>query len=109
MQFEKNGITLTVSEDSLRQLVLQRLTDPPPVPIEFDSLPDPAPRIGELWSAQGGIYAGVMRGRDGASDYYLIVGPEYETDIDWNAGDKWAAGLKVHGLADFSLPFRKEQ
>jgi hypothetical protein len=31
------------------------------------------PRIGEVFSGQGGIYAGIMRGENGSPDYALIV------------------------------------
>src|SRR5690242_18399681 len=33
------------------------------------------PRIGEYWAGQGGINAGLMRGVNGLSDYFLIVAP----------------------------------
>lgn len=32
-----------------------------------------APAIGSYWLGQGGIYAGMVRGEDGAPDYHLIV------------------------------------
>lgn len=67
-----------------------------------------APRIGEVWSDQGGIYAGVMRGRDGAPDYHLIVGPDLAT-AKWVKAGKTAAALDIDGRSDFTLPFRKEQ
>ncbi|BBP51215.1 hypothetical protein PHLH3_08410 [Pseudomonas sp. St386] len=37
-----------------------------------------APAIGEYWSGQGGVYAGVMRGEEGHPDYHLIV-PTHES------------------------------
>jgi hypothetical protein len=67
------------------------------------------PRIDEVWPDQGGIYAGVVAGRDGAPDYHLIAGPENEDTLDHAAASKWAAGLTVDGHSDFALPFRKEQ
>jgi hypothetical protein len=67
-----------------------------------------APRIGEYWAGQGGIYAGVQRGRDGAADYHLIVGPAMEA-CNWESAKKQAAAAAVDGHSDFTLPFRKEQ
>ena len=34
---------------------------------------DIPPAIGETWSTQGGVYAGMMRGENGQPDYHLIV------------------------------------
>lgn len=31
------------------------------------------PRLGAPWPEQGGIYAGIVRGRDGAPDHHLII------------------------------------
>ena len=55
------------------------------------------PSIGEYWSGQGGIYAGLMRGENGAPDYHLIVpaGPEaYAQEITWGGNGKEEAGAK---------------
>jgi hypothetical protein len=67
-----------------------------------------APAIGQQWPGQGGIYAGLMRGRDGAPDYHLIVGPEL-TPSAWGAAVNAAAQVDFDGHADFTLPFRAEQ
>lgn len=64
--------------------------------------------IGKELIGQGGIYAGLMRGRDGAPDYHLIVGPELPTS-NWNAAVAAAAELEIDGHTDFTLPFRNEQ
>lgn len=37
-----------------------------------------APAIGEYWPGQGGVNAGLMRGENGAPDYWLIV-PTHES------------------------------
>lgn len=107
MQFEKNGITITVAEEEIRRLVLERLSRDVSV-THVPGTPLVPPRIGAEWSAQGGIYAGVARGRDGA-DYYLIVGPEYEGEINWDDAQTWATSLKLHGFTDYTLPYRTEQ
>lgn len=66
------------------------------------------PRIGAEWPGQGGIYAGIMRGRDGGPDYHLIVGPALGT-LTWEKSKAAAADVEVDGHKDFTLPFRKEQ
>lgn len=40
------------------------------------------PAIGQPWPGQGGIYAGIMRGENGAPDYHLIVSPRELGDFD---------------------------
>ena len=59
------------------------------------------PRIGSEF--QGGIYAGIARGKDGAPDYHLILLPEAKEDINWDDAMKWAAGIGG------DLPTRSEQ
>lgn len=66
------------------------------------------PSIGQAWPGQGGIYAGLMRGRDGAPDYHLIVGPELNP-AEWEDTKAQAAELEIEGHTDFTLPFRAEQ
>jgi hypothetical protein len=104
MNVTKNGITITITDEEVVRMALQRLNDAPFVLLESD-----IPRIGEEWASQGGIYAGIARGRDGAPDYHLIVGPEFDGQLDWDAAGKWASALTLHGHSDFALPFRKEQ
>ena len=74
------------------------------------------PAIGTEWPGQGGVFAGLVRGENGAKDYLLILGPEYDGETDWNTAMKWAADLRSadadpdaahHG--DYSLPTRAEQ
>jgi hypothetical protein len=108
MNIVKNGITISISDAEVVKMALERLNDAP-IPVAFVHLESDVPRIGEKWTTQGGIYAGVARGRDGAPDYHLIVGPEFDGQTDWDAAGKWAAGLTLHGHSDFALPFRKEQ
>jgi len=97
-----------------------------------------APRIGEVWAGQGGVYAGVARYPDG--DYHLVVAdakegerdaikwggygddePNATSDIDGKANTlalvgsqtqhpaaEWAAGLSIGGHQDWYLPSRRE-
>ena len=111
MLLKKNGVEFSVADGEIARIVLERLNTTEHEREILGDLPadalDPPAKIGEAW--QGGIYAGLARGRDGASDYHLIVGPEHEADIDWNAAGEWAKALDVDGWKDFSLPTRKEQ
>jgi hypothetical protein len=65
--------------------------------------------IGRHLPGQGGIYAGIMRGRDGAPDYHLVVGPEIEGRMNWEDAKHVSTKLNVDGFQDFTLPYRKEQ
>lgn len=111
MLLKRNGVEFSVADHEVVRIVLERINTPetrPEILLDLAADPlDPAPRIGEAW--QGGIYAGVARGIDGAPDYYLIVGPEHESDIDWDAAMNWAKKLDVDGFTDYELPRRREQ
>lgn len=53
------------------------------------------PRIGQPWPEQGGIYAGIMAGRDGQPDYHLILSPAEQGEIKsviWGAYDQDVTG-----------------
>src|SRR5438094_817365 len=52
---------------------------------------------------QGGIYAGIARGVDGAADYHLVLPPDAKEDINWDDAMKWAEGIGG------DLPTRSEQ
>lgn len=67
------------------------------------------PKIGQYWPGQGGIYAGLAAGRDGAPDYHLIVSDSVVKDVEWEAAKTWAGRLTADGHDDFALPSRKEQ
>ncbi len=51
----------------------------------------------------GGIYAGIMRGVDGAPDEHLVLLPGAAEDVTWEAAGEWA---KAEGG---DLPTRREQ
>lgn len=64
-----------------------------------------APRIGQPWRGQGGIYGGVMRGLDGHSDYHLIVPTDsaaHIQEIAWGPTDHKVEGATSEwdGLAN---------
>jgi hypothetical protein len=66
------------------------------------------PAIGAEWPEQGGHFAGAMMGVDGAPDYLLIVGPEYDGYRTWSDAKAWAAAQVVGEHHDFELPDRRE-
>ena len=96
------------------------------------------PAIGEYWAGQGGEFAGLVRGRDGAPDYHLILATDpkaiftkraigtYGTDVTCATSDHdglantrayAAAGselcreilaMEIDGHSDFYLPSRVE-
>ncbi|WP_043345050.1 DUF1566 domain-containing protein [Cupriavidus basilensis] len=55
------------------------------------------PRIGEIWAGQGGVYAGVMRGENGQTDYHLIVPTHPDASVEeiaWGSADHDETGAK---------------
>ena len=72
-------------------------------------MPLTPPRIGQVWSTEGGIYAGLVRGTDGGPDQHVILAATLPSELlDWAAAKKWAAALRESGYADWSLPSRDE-
>jgi hypothetical protein len=109
MEFKRNGISVTVSEQVIARLIVERLLAEDRV---ADPIPSSIPRIGTDDSLLGGVVAGVMRGRPGTfdgGDYLLIAGPEHDGAIAWQPATEWAEKLHLHGHTDWSLPYRKEQ
>lgn len=107
MNLTKNGLTIEVPDKVVVDLVLERLAGNQPIFVPQGAIP----RIGELWRGQGGIYAGVMRGRDGAPDYHLLVGDAVETlkPIQWDKAMAAVKEMESDGHKDYTLPFRAEQ
>lgn len=64
------------------------------------------PAIGEFWDDEGGLYAGISRGLDGAPDDHLIVTQEGQTKISWQDAMNWAGNLTLDGNRDWTLPTR---
>ena len=110
MQLTRNGVTVQVDDAAIMDMVLRSVLEDRHPALSKGTIKDQqAPRIGAEWPGQGGIYAGIMRGRDGAPDYHLIVGPQFDGELKWPAAMEWATVLKLHGFNDFTLPFRAEQ
>ena len=104
----------------------------------LDAVPSSVPALGSYWPGQGGYNAGLVRGEDGAPDYYLIVpvlteqiraewggrGEECEgatsmsdglantrallADSNEHPAAKLASELTANGHNDFYLPARRE-
>jgi hypothetical protein len=104
MEFMHLGIKISVSDPEIRRIVLERLGGED-LAAELISTP---PRIGTEWSEHGGIYAGVVRGRDGAPDTHLIIGPAYEGDLTWDEAVAFAKGVTQKGFTDWRLFYRPE-
>ncbi|MCY1359501.1 hypothetical protein D9M69_460750 [compost metagenome] len=62
------------------------------------------PALGEYWPGEGGHYAGIVRGENGAPDYHLIVpaGPDAEFSAAWGGYNHKSQGADSHsdGLAN---------
>lgn len=65
------------------------------------------PPIGQPWPAQGGTYAGIVRGRDGQPDRHMVLADARPTTrLNWQAAMTWAGDIEVDGHTDFVLPDR---
>jgi len=73
------------------------------------SAPSAVPRIGAIWSGQGGVYAGLCRGIGESPDYHLFVHADERDAISWQSAINWAKTLQADGHQNFALPTRKEQ
>lgn len=102
MQLIKNGITIEVADAQVFDLILERLRRDQSI-----IRPSELPQIDMYWDGQGGIFAGIMRGRDGGKDYALIKGPNIESG-EWQETLDRAAAIEVYGHKDFRLPYRAE-
>ena len=79
-----------------------------PAPASTDVASKP-PKIGEYWPGQGGIYAGVARGLEGAADYHLILCTEApKADFKWQAALDFSKTITADGHSDFRVPTRFE-
>jgi hypothetical protein len=88
--------------EALTRELLARIT----IPAALES--KAVPKIGAPWPG-GGIYAGTVRGENGAPDYHLIVHGEDRGDINYDNASAWAQQLAVDENLDWSLPRRAEQ
>ena len=106
--FEPAPTSLARKIAGLTELALgkERPTAPETMP---DTVLVSLPRIGEMWADQGGIYAGLCRGIDGAADHHLILSTaKPDTELAWDDALAWARDLDDAGLNDWALPTRAE-
>lgn len=65
------------------------------------------PKIGEVWSGQGGIYCGLARCEGEQPDYHLILAETApEQGFKWADGLEYASTIVADGHKDFSVPTR---
>lgn len=97
-----NGQTnLTTDNHELAMQVLRLLGGEPSSSIAT-AVASVIPAIGAEWPEQGGIYAGLMRGRGEHPDYHLIIAmSESDGELQWGGyGDESSATSKWDGLAN---------
>lgn len=97
-----NGQTnLTTDNHEIAMQVLMLLSEKPS-PSVATAVASIIPAIGAEWPEQGGIYAGLMRGRDDHPDYHLIIAmSESDGEFQWGGyGDESSATSKWDGLAN---------
>ncbi|MDU9415540.1 DUF1566 domain-containing protein [Pseudomonas sp. zfem005] len=125
-----NGTTITTSDHQFATYAMALLEDQ-----QDQVAPSDIPPIGAEWPMQGGINGGLLRGRDGQPDYYLIFAKADASDLKWGgygndseATSNWdglvntkalieegghpaaeyAASVEADGHADFYLPSQAE-
>ena len=75
-----------------------------PTTPQADTTPTPRNRH----PVQGGLYAGICRGADGAPDYHLVLSEATPAkDLNWSDAAAWAK-QPHNGHDDWSLPNRRE-
>ena len=104
------NLNIELTESIIASLVLDRLNGTHQAIHNYPAImPLPEfPAIGDYWPVQGGIFAGLMRGRDDGKDYVLIKGPELPEGTFQETQDR-AAAIEVDGHKDFRCPYRNEQ
>lgn len=104
MQLNLNGVNVTVDESEVSKVVYAHI---------LGASANEAREIvciGDEYNCFGGVYAGIMRGRDGGKDYHLYVGPELDMDgMKWEAAMEAAQSINYNGHSDYTLPHRAEQ
>ena len=112
MHIQTVNIHFTPGLSAMNSALLKAFMDSTPAEDQaatvFSDRPTPAqhtaPRIGQAWPEQGGIYLGVMPGEGGKPDYHLILSDkagEFK-DLSWGGHGHDAPGAKSDndGLAN---------
>lgn len=102
----QQNITISI-DTSLASMIVQRALEQTfhGAPLTADLVSTlSAPPLGVYWPGEGGHNAGLVRGENGAPDYYLIVpsGPAAETKAEWGGYERETDGASSHsdGLAN---------
>lgn len=67
------------------------------------------PRIGSIWPGEGGVYAGLARGKNGGPDCHVILAlAEPDKRLAWAPALEWAKTVEADGHTDFTVPSRGE-
>lgn len=91
-----NGTTITTSDHQFATYAMALLEDQ-----QDQGVPSDIPPIGAEWPGQGGINGGLVRGRDGQPDYYLIFAKTDAADLKWGGyGSESKATSNWDGLAN---------
>ena len=110
MDLNVNGLRVSIAEAEIAALVRQRLLNRETARLGTSSRLLDMPALGAVWHGEGGLFTGLIRGRDGARDRVLITGPRFDdADRDWETVKELVDAVEVDGHHDFRLPFRKEQ
>lgn len=109
MQLLINAILVTIPDDQIRTMLLERmLTGESRSPIIPEN-PIALPQIGEYWPGQGGVFTGLLP-RQGGGFNAVITGPRFDEEADhYQVMKEKAEAIEVDGHKDFRLPFKAEQ
>jgi hypothetical protein len=66
------------------------------------------PPLGAYWPGQGGTFAGLRKGADGATVALIRADTQADGELTWRKAMDWAKALQVDGHADFTLPDRED-
>lgn len=116
---ENININLRSDQTAIARAFIESLLRVPDAPAEGSAPVQPdadmtngltaPPNIGEYWPGQGGIYAGVARGRDSERDYHLILSTEApEQEFKWQDALEHAKTIEADDHKDFTVPTRFE-
>ena len=103
----KDTITLPL-DDILKHASPESLTRELLARVQTSAPMAQAPHIGAAWPS-GGIYAGIMRGVNGAPDAHLIVHGDQKDKITYDDAMKWAQQLAADESHPWVLTTRAEQ
>ena len=67
------------------------------------------PKIGQYWSDQRGIFAGICRSSSGESDYGLVLVHQHQKcDFTWTQAINLASNAQIYEHKDLAIPTKEE-